>query len=135
VLERAQQQVRQVVERLPDELLEVGGVARVERHELDLVGLGGQVLAGEPLRAPHELLELVLVGRLGVVGQPARDRRDDHAQDPDRRDGDRDGLHAPDQERVGDALEQRDDEDRDAQAERGGDGDAASGGPVREQHV
>src|SRR5215210_7634071 len=40
VVERAQQQVRQVVERLAHELLEVLRVARVERHELVLVGVG-----------------------------------------------------------------------------------------------
>ena len=74
VLERAQQQVGEVVERLAHELLEVGRVARVELHELALVGLGGEVLAREPLAAADELLELLLVGGVGVVGQPARDR-------------------------------------------------------------
>src|SRR5689334_14605700 len=71
VVERAQQQVGQVVERLAHELLEVRRVARVERHELVLVGLGREVLAREPLRALHEQLELLLVLRVRVVGQPA----------------------------------------------------------------
>src|SRR3954451_21092236 len=46
VLERAQQQVGQVVERLADQLLEVLGIAGIQRHELRLVGLGRQVVAG-----------------------------------------------------------------------------------------
>src|SRR4051794_20604414 len=67
VVERAQQQVGQVVQRLPDQLLEVGRRPGVERHEVELVGLGREVLARELLRAAHEQLELLLVGRLGVV--------------------------------------------------------------------
>ena len=76
VLERLQQQVGQVVERLAHQLLEVGRVARVERQELVLVGLGGEVLAREPLALAHELLELLLVGGVRVVGQPAGDDGD-----------------------------------------------------------
>ena len=72
VVERAQEQVRQVVERLAHQLLEVVGVARVERQEVALVGLLGEVLAREALRAPHEPLELLLVGGLAVVREARR---------------------------------------------------------------
>ena len=92
VLERAQQQVGQVVERLAHQLLEVGRVARVERDELALVRLGREVLAREPLAAAHELLELLLVGRVRVVGEPAGDGRDHDADQADRRDRDRERL-------------------------------------------
>jgi hypothetical protein len=65
VVERLAQQVREVVERLAHELLEVLGPARVERQEVRLVGLGGEVLARELLRAPDEQLELLRIGYSG----------------------------------------------------------------------
>src|SRR3954447_10617598 len=68
VVERAQQQVGQVVQRLPDQLLEVGRRPGIERQKVELVGLGREVLVRELLRAAHEQLELLVVGRLGVVG-------------------------------------------------------------------
>ena len=80
VVERGDQQVGQVVERLADQLLEVRGVARVELGELALVGLVGEVVAREALGALHEQLELVLAGGLAVVGQPARDDHDHAAR-------------------------------------------------------
>jgi hypothetical protein len=90
VVERLEQQVGQVVERLAHQLLEVARVARVEVEEVALVRLGGEVLTRELLRPPDELLELLLVGRRRVVGQPARD--DDHQagedDDPGQRAGD-----------------------------------------------
>ena len=69
--ERLDQQVRQVVERLAHELLEVVRVVRVALEEVGLVGLGGEVVARELLGADHEALELVLVDRLAVVGRTA----------------------------------------------------------------
>src|SRR5215211_5371733 len=93
VVERAQQQVRQVVERLAHELLEVVRVARVERHELVLVGVGREVVARELLRALDEPLELLLVGGVGVVGQPAGDEVHDDPDHDDRGERRRDQLH------------------------------------------
>jgi hypothetical protein len=59
-LQRALQQVGQLVERLADELLEVRVVERVERGELHLVGLRGGALPAEPLGALHDPLEVLL---------------------------------------------------------------------------
>src|SRR6185436_5531845 len=93
VVERAQQQVREVVERLAHELLEVGRVARVERHELVLAGLRREVLARELLRALDEQLEVLLVLGVGVVGQPVGDEVHDDPDHHDRGERRRDQLH------------------------------------------
>src|SRR5215207_1586708 len=56
VVERLDEQVRQVVERLAHELLEVRGVVRVALQEVGLVGLGRQVVARELLGADDQPL-------------------------------------------------------------------------------
>ena len=83
-IERLVQQVRQVVERVAHELLEVDRVVRVELQELALVGLGGEVLAREPLGADHELLELGLALGVLVVRHPGDDQPDRRSR-PSRR--------------------------------------------------
>jgi hypothetical protein len=108
------EEVGQVVERLPDELLEILGPPRVERHELALVGLGGEVLGREALRAADEHLELLLVLGLVVVRQAGRDRRDPHPEQPEAAGRDGEPLEEPHRIVGREAAEDRDDQDREA---------------------
>ena len=75
----------QVVERLAHERVEVVRVVRVELQELALVGLGGEVLARQLLRADHEALELGLVLGVLVVGELGDDQADRQRRDRARR--------------------------------------------------
>ena len=82
------EQVRQIVQRVADELLEVVIVERIQLHELAFLRGRRQSLARQPLGAADDLFEL----RLGLGIAPARHahrherhaahegRRDDHPQ-------------------------------------------------------
>src|SRR4051794_31152036 len=125
VLERVAQQVGQVVEGIAHELLEVLVVERVELEEVDLVGIGGDAVAGQALGAAHDLLELGLGLRVAPVGQA---RGDEHHEQPEARrgdDGDPRGLEQAQRERGAEALADDDRGDADAERDGGGEGDAA----------
>ena len=128
VLEGVAQQVGQLVERVAHELLEVVVVERVERHEVQLGGLGGDAVAGQALRAAHEALELRLVGGLAPVGHAAHHQRHDGAEH-DRAEGeDRNAFQQPHRERGRHPLGEGDRHETDAQGDAGGEGGAAQGG-------
>ena len=134
-IERLAQDVREVVQRVLDELLEVDGVVRVELQELALVGLGGEVLAREALGADHEALELGLALRVLVVRHAGHDQPD---HDPGRRgagEDDREHLEHAQRAARREALDERDDGQRQREAQHQGDGDTPPGRPAREHWI
>jgi hypothetical protein len=73
--QRAQQQVRQVIERVAYQLLEIVVVERIERHEVVFVRVDGQAFAGELLGVAYQLFELQLGLGVAPAGHPHRDQR------------------------------------------------------------
>jgi hypothetical protein len=116
VLDQHAQQVGEVVERVAHELLEVVVVVGVEVEELGLFRLGRRPLAGQPLRASHDELEVLLGRRLAVVGEPQPDR--DRATEHHCRDEAHDGERLEDAERAAGAEAVHDDDRRQPGAQR-----------------
>jgi hypothetical protein len=123
-LERALQEVGQLVERLADELLEVGVLVGVELGELHLVRLGGGALAGETLRPLDDALEVLLALRVLPAGHPHADRAHRAAHAEDEQHQERGALDEPDRRGVAEAAQGGDDREPCGEGDGGGEQDA-----------
>ena len=131
-VQRGAQDVRQIVERVAHELLEVLRVVRVQLQELALLRFGREVVAREALGAAHDQLEVLLVGGVAVVAEARRDEGDHHRDEAEAGDRDGDPLQQPHRVVGLQPLERRDHQDPDAQREARGQEDPAGG---RRSHV
>src|SRR3954471_2206406 len=130
-VERLDQQVREVVQRLAHERLEIVGVVRVELEELALVRLGRQVLARELLRTDDQALELRLVLGVAIVGHLRHREAEAEADDADAEHDQPRDLELAHRPRRRQALGQRRDRQRERQAQHRGEREPPTRGPLR----